>query len=294
MKNNFIKISELKVEFNEISKITNNANKLMKLPQFIQNKIVRAAKKKGTYMGFIVEPYSFFMAYEITDSVVKQFLPENYELAECSLFQDEKLRKCAILGCFNVRTTVFMGMRFELYVIARNKKTNLLSWLICECESDTYNYSPGSGFIPKTLERSVLTTSFEGNLICDIMSINKKTNINFVANLKENNFKKLNQELWIDGNLSVDYSGNLEGKEKSPFGLIFHPGEMKEAKKIKVEDVNINKLNIGFLDETKKPFSICCFPYSQHYLTTIFPLAHTMKDETDLYKKVEEIIEDSN
>ena len=46
-----------------------------------------------SYMGFIVDPYCFFLAYEITDRAKAQaMLPGDYELADTALFEgDEKV-----------------------------------------------------------------------------------------------------------------------------------------------------------------------------------------------------------
>jgi hypothetical protein len=43
-----------------------------------------------------------------------------------------------------------------------------------------------------------------------------------------------------------------------------------------------------------KPFEACCFPFAQHYLTTVFPEGHSMRDENDLYNKINEIINEKN
>ena len=37
------------------------------LPKSIQKKLVNLSSKKSSYMGFVVEPYSTFLCYEIKD-----------------------------------------------------------------------------------------------------------------------------------------------------------------------------------------------------------------------------------
>jgi hypothetical protein len=100
----------------------------------------------------------------------------------------------------------------------------------------------------------------------------------------------LNQNLWIEGNLSIDYSGALENAGNDPFGLVFDPMEMKCAQHVKQDQIQINTLEFGFIKSSMKPFESCCFPFAQHYITTIFPEGHKMKDAQDLRDKMGEIL----
>lgn len=286
----FIKDVENRITPEGIAMISSNAKQLMKLPKFVQQFIINLNSKNNEYMGFVVEPYSFFLAYEITEDLVKGYIPENYELVPISIFDKSPSKLCAIVGCFNVHTSVFWGSRFELYVIAKNKKTNLVSWLICDYESNTFHYDPGKGFLPSTLSKSVFTTSYDGNIICDIESKKSSTKINVIVDVNNHNCINLNQKLWIEGNLSVDYSGELDNKGNDPFGLIFDPMEMKCAQHIKVDEIQIKQLDFGFVKSDMKPYESCCFPFAQHYITTVFPEGNSMKDEQDLYNKIDEII----
>lgn len=286
----FIKYTEKKITPQGIAEISSNAKKLLKLPKFIQKFIIDLNTKNNDYMGFVVEPYSFFLAYEITEDMVKEYLPDNYELVPISIFDRSEKRCCAIIGCFNVHTSVFWGSRFELYIIAKNKKNNLISWLICDYESNTFHYDPGKGFLPETLKKSVFTTSYDGNIICEIESNKSSTKMDIVVDVNNHNCIFLNQKLWIEGNLSIDYSGELENGGNDPFGLIFDPMEMKCAQHIQSDQIQINHLEFGFIKSGMKPYESCCFPFAQHYLTTVFPEGHSMKDENDLNEKIEEII----
>lgn len=286
----FIKNVEERVTPEGIAMIHNNAVKLMKLPKFIQNFIIQLNTKNNQYMGFVVEPYSYFMAYEITYEMVKDYMPEGYELVPISIFDHSEKKLCAIIGCFNIHTSVFWGSRFELYVIAKNKKTNLISWLICDYESNTFHYDPGKGFLPSTLKKTVFTTSYDGSIICDIESKKSNTKIDLDVDVNDYNCINLNQKLWIEGNLSIDYSGELDNKGMDPFGLIFDPMEMKCARHIQVDQININHLEFGFIKPGMKPFEACCFPFAQHYLTTVFPEGHSMKDENDLNQFISELV----
>ncbi|MGL5540353.1 MAG: hypothetical protein ACRDBX_01830 [Erysipelotrichaceae bacterium] len=287
----FIKHTEEIITPSGIAQVSSNARNLMKLPKFAQQFIVDLNSKNSQSMGFVVEPYSFFLAYEISEEMVKEYIPDHYELVPISIFDHSERKFCAILGCFNVHTSVFWGSRFELYIIAKNKKNNLISWLICDYESNTFHYDPGKGFLPDTLSKSVYTTTYDGKIICEIESKKSSTKMDLIVDVNQHNCINLNQKLWIEGNLSIDYSGKLENGGKDPFGLIFDPMEMKCAQHIQPDQMQINHLEFGFIKEGMQPYEACCFPFAQHYLTTVFPEGHSMKDEHDLNKKISEIVQ---
>ena len=286
----FIKDTEKKITPDGIAATFNNAQRLMKLPKFVQNFIVKQNTKTNQYMGFVVEPYSLFLAYEITEELVKNYITDDYELVPISIFDQSDKKLCAIIGCFNVHTSVFWGSRFELYLIAKNKKTNLISWLICDYESNTFHFDPGKGFIPSTLPQSVFTTSYDGKLLCDIKSTKSSNKIDLMVDINQHNCIYLNQRLWIEGNLSIDYAGELDNNGNDPFGLIFDPMEMKCAQHIEVDQLQINHLEFGFINSQMKPYEACCFPFAQHYMTTVFPEENMLKDENDLYAKISQIV----
>jgi len=102
----------------------------------------------------------------------------------------------------------------------------------------------------------------------------------------------LDKQLWIEGNLSVDYSGELGDESSVPFGLIFDPEEMKGTMEIKPDNISIEKLNFGFINKDSTLLEACCFPYAQHFITTTIPKGHEMKNETDLENKIREIAEE--
>lgn len=286
----FIKLTEKLVTPKKVATIFQGAEFLRKLPKFLQKKIMENGAKTEPYISFIVEPYSFFLAYEIIDEKkLEAMLPKDYELVDCSMFDGEKQKKCIIVGAFNVHTSVFWGNRLEIYIIARNKRTGLVSWIIHEYETNTISYDPGRGFIEPGTEHSVLTTSFKGEIILDVESMNHENKIQVNAKLKKASMKKLNKELWIEGNLSVDYGADLSEVQTKPFGLIFDPGEMDEALAINIEDVEIleNTFLKGIID--KVPFEVCCFPYAQHFYTTTIPMEHNIVNENDLENAIVEI-----
>jgi hypothetical protein len=223
----FVKNSENMVSPKEVGNLFQRAEMLRKLPRKFQKFIINKGAQKQPYMGFIVEPYSVFLAYEITDiTAANQYLPPGYELIPCAIFDDTPPRFCAIIGAFNIHTSVFWGNRVELYVIAENKNTGMMSWIICDYESNTISYDPGQGFSGPSTKRSVITTAHSGELIVDVMDENEANKIALVADIKAGKSHPLLQRLWVEGNLSVDYGGDAEDQESDTFGLIFDPQEM--------------------------------------------------------------------
>lgn len=290
----FVKNVENRITPRDIAKLFSNAELLRKLPLFIQHYLVKKGSKDNPYMAFVVEPYSLFLAYEINEDDVKQYIPTDYELLPTSIFENESRKNCAIIGCFNVHTSVFWGSRFELYIIARNKKTNLLSWIICDYESNTINYDPCKGFIGPTLGKCIYTTTHNGNIVCDVVSAKSRNTINLDVDINNTSCIELNKQLWIEGNLSIDYSGELNNKGDDPFGLIFDPAEMNCAQLIDKKSIKINDIEFGFITNDMKPFSVCYFQYAQHYITTVFQKGHELKNENDLENKIEEIVKNNN
>lgn len=286
----YIQNVERRITPAQIATVYQGAQSLLKLPIFIQKKIIQMNSQRQTYMGFVVEPYSTFFAYEINPEMVKGYLPDNYELIPVSLFEDSEKKTLAIVGCFNVRTSVFSGTRFELYIIGRNRQTGLVSWLICDYESNTINYDEEKGFLSPTLSECIYTTSYNADIICKAKSKRTKTAIDFILDIKDFNCIELNKKLWIEGNLSIDYSGVLDNGGNAPFGLIFDPNEMRCAQIIRKNSIKIKEMEFGFISSAMQPYEVCCFQYAQHYLTTMFQSGHEMKDEDDLIKKIHEIV----
>jgi hypothetical protein len=245
-------------------------------------------------MSFIVEPYSVFLAFEVTDiEFAEKYLPSNYSLYPSAMFNDTEKRPCAIISAFNVHTNVFWGNRVEFYLIAENSGTGLLSWIIVEYESNTHSYDPSQGFIGPSTAHSVVTTSYLGEIIVDVASSKSNNSLILTADMKNGVLTELDQRLWVEGNLSVDYGGELQQCTK-PFSLVFDPKEMMQAMKLPLSDILLctNSFGGDFLDP--KPFEVACFPYAQHFVTSSVPTATTMRTADDLEKAVTEINEKMN
>ena len=209
------------------------------------------------------------------------------------MFTDTPYRPCAIISAFNVHTTVFWGNRVEFYLIAENSKTGLLSWIIIEYESNTHSYDPKEGLIGPSTSHSVVTTSYQGEIIVDVASAKSDNNLNLVVDLKNGVLTELDNRLWIEGNLSVDYGGELQQSTK-PFSLIFDPQEMTQALKLPLVDISLctNTFGIGVL--SPMPFEVACFPYAQHFVTTIVPRSTSMRTAEDLEQAVTEFHDKMN
>jgi len=73
----YVKNVEQRIEPKNVSAAFQGAEMLRKLPFFIQKLIMKSVTKKDPYMGFVVEPWSLFLSYEITHKDVEHFLPKN-------------------------------------------------------------------------------------------------------------------------------------------------------------------------------------------------------------------------
>jgi hypothetical protein len=259
---------------------------LRKLPQPLQRYIIERGSRTDPYMSFVVEPYAVFLAFEIVDmEAAARLLPPGYSLHPSAMFRDTPKRPCAILSAFNVHTNVFWGSRVEFYLVAENCETGLLSWIIEEYESNAHSYDPSRGFTLPSTSHSVVTTSYSGEIIVDVASEKSGNGLELLADLTHGVSTELDQRLWVEGNLSVDYGGELQQCTK-PFSLIFDPGEMARALKLSLDCVSLctNTFGRDMLDP--KPFEVAVFPYAQHFVTTSFPTGTSMRTAEDLERAV--------
>lgn len=265
---NFIQKTESLVKPQDITAISflGDFNKL--LPPKTQNKIMEKGSKKIPYMGFIVDPYCLFLAYEITDvAAAETMLPEGYELADTTFFEGGKKTPMVIISAFSARTSAFIGARLEFYIIAREKKTGLLSWIISDYETNTNSHDPKNGFCGYTADPAFLSVTPYGEIIADFRNKQSDKHFSVSADFNKGRMRPLDEELWVEGNLSVDYGGELLNDTSKPFSLIFDPVTMKEAVEIDISDINVvaNTFMNNIIDY-KNPVSAAVFPYSQHFI----------------------------
>ncbi|UCC16319.1 MAG: hypothetical protein JSU58_08090 [Dehalococcoidales bacterium] len=284
----YIKTTEEMVIPAKVAFTTQGSSLLRKLPLRLQRFIVNRGARTNPCMSFVVEPYCMFLAFEIVDTeAAERILPSDYRLFPSAMFNDTPKRPCAIISAFNVHTSVGWGSRVEFYLIAETCKTGLLSWIIVEYESNPHSYDPGEGLIGPSTSHSVVTTSFLGEIIVDVKSAQSDNSLTLVADLKNGVLSALDNRLWIEGNLSVDYGGELKESTK-PFSLIFDPREMEQALKLPLDDISLcsNTFGTGILNSI--PFEAACFPYAQHFVTTIVPRSASMRTAEDLEQAVTE------
>ena len=289
----FTKSTEQLVSPRAVGRLYQRAEMLGRLPVSVQKRIVRRASSDDEFIGFIVEPYAFFLAYEIEDEAAAQTqLPPGYELLPTAMFAGTEPRLCGIVAAFNVHTSVFWGSRVELYLIAENRATGLLSWVIVDYESNTISYDPAQGFSGSSTSHAVVTTTYAGDVVVDVKSERSRNHISTVANLETAAMRPLEQRLWLEGNLSVDYGGRLLDQDSVPFGLLFSPGEVERALHVPLEAVEVEKNTFGERFLASQPFESCCFPFAQHFQTTSFPEPTPVTDREGLERRVRELTPD--
>ncbi|MGL6229246.1 MAG: hypothetical protein ACRC3J_08570 [Culicoidibacterales bacterium] len=240
-------------------------NKL--LPENIQHKIIEKSGTTTPYMGFVVEPYCYFLCYEIIDlEWAERIIPDNFKMVKSQIFEDDEPRYYGIFGCFSVHTSAFWGQRMEFYIIAENKETGLLTWIIADYDTNTISYDKKGGLFESNCDSAIITTDFAGNVIVDVKNLARKRQLTFSSNIENAKMQKLDQRLWIEGNLSIGYGREISHNSPDVFSLTFDPREVERALKVDLSDLEltVNSWYPGLLAE--QPAQLACFPYAQHFL----------------------------
>ncbi|MFD2387030.1 hypothetical protein [Enterococcus rivorum] len=241
-------------------------------------------------MGFVVEPYSVFLCYEIKDlEQAKALIPDNFSLIKTKIFTEDEPKYYMIFTCFNVHSSAFWGTRLEVNIIAENKETGLLSWLIIDYDTNTLSYDKKNGLMESNAEKALVTTDFEGNIIVDIKNSLKKRSLIFDCQMSNSKLEKLDQRLWLEGNLSVGYGKEISLNSSDVFSLKFDPKEVEKGFNIPLEQVNIvkNTWYEGLIDT--EPTMAVYFPYAQHYLSDSPGHFSLPKNELEMVKQVKEL-----
>lgn len=259
------------------------------IPKGIQKKMVEASGKVTPYMGFVVEPYSYFLCYEIDDiQRAKDLLPEGFQLIKTSVFKEDEPKYYGIFGCFNAHTSGFWGMRVESYIIAEDIETGMLTWVILDYDTNTITYDPKTQLSDANASGSLITIDYNGEIIVDIKNKNGRA-IAFTSDVNAGQMTELDQRLWIEGNLSITYSRIKSEERTAPFSLIFDPKEFQKALRIPSSklELAINNWFPGLFKS--EPSELVCFPYAQHFLSDSPGHFSVIKDEAHLLEKVESI-----
>lgn len=259
--------SERLIDPIEVGKVHYLQRWLRKLPKSWQRKIVTNASKKTPKMGFVVEPYAFFLFYEIADiSKVNELLPEGFEVTKSRMFDGDAEKYYGIASIFRLHTGTFWGARSEFYVIAKNTKTGLMSWVILDYVSDTISYDQKHELRSAEAKQAVVTTTCEGKLLADIANMKDGRRVCCEASLKHPRPRKLDEKLWIEGNTSIAYGREIADDGKL-FSLTFMPEEMNEAWEIPLEDVAVKEVSWYPEALGGKLAQVACFPFAQHMLS---------------------------
>ena len=265
-----------------VASLYGRAEMLARMPMSVQRWIVAHAGGEE-YMGFVVEPYAFFLSYEVTDvDAAARLLPPDYRFVPTAMFAGERPRCCAILGAFTVHASVFWGSRVELYLIAENTRTGMLTWVICDYESNTINYDPGEGFSAATTSRAVVTTAHTGDVLVDVRSKERPNHLEVTASVPIGTFTGSTSDCGSRAICPSTTAGRLMHAGSEPFGLIFDPGEMAQALRIPLDAVEVQQNTFGAHFRAAEPFEAACLSYAQHFLTTSYPESRPIHDEEAL------------
>lgn len=265
--------------------------RLKKLPVWLQRKIVTSATKKANKMPFVVEPYCSFLFYEIPDPTkVQKFMPDGFVPAKVAVFEGGPEKYYGIVSMFRIHTSVFWGARAEYYLVAENTATGLLSWVMMDYISDSISYDEKHGLKSPDVKAAVMTTTCEGDFVCDMKSLDGKKKVKCQANLMKAKMKPLNQRLWIEGNTSIAY-GRLAGEvDGDLFSLTFYPEEMKQALEVPLADVAVAEAATAATGRFGAVLErVACFPFAQHMLSDAPGQQTHYGNEAALRKAVEAV-----
>ena len=151
--------------------------------------------------------------------------------------------------------------------------------------SDTISYDEKSGLKSPDAKNVVLTTTCEGDFLCDMTTKDHKKYVKADFNLKNAKMRSLNQRLWIEGNTSIAYGPRAGEPDGDLFSLTFFPEEMNEALDISLKDVKIAEV----ASDTAGKFGaildkVVSFPYAQHMLSDA-PGVHTHYESEQALKE---------
>jgi len=284
----FIRKTESLVKPEDVTAISflGDFNKL--LPKKTQDSIMRRGTQSIPYMGFIVDPYCLFLSYEVKDlEAARALLPPGDSLAETSFCRGDPAYPMVVISAFSARTSAFIGARLEFYLIARNDATGMVSWIILDYETNTNSHDPKRGFTGYSSDPTVFAVDSSGELLVDFAARGGKASFSATADLEAGRPRELETSLWVEGNLSIDYGGELAAPSSTPFGLIFDPDMMRRAMELPVDAVKIrcNGYLAGLIDPLS-PRAALFFPYSQHFVIRQGLSPAELRDEAGLSREM--------
>ena len=260
------------------------------LPAPIMKRLLLRASKKTPFIGFVIEPYSLFLFFKLRDiETAKSMLPDRYELAKTRLFTDDEPEYYMGMGNLGTRASTFWGTRQEVYLIATDKETGLLSFIFIDILSNTIIARPSKGIADPNCKKAVFTTSSKGEVFLDIQENRTGRKFVLTGSIKRGKMRRLDQSLWLMGNTSIGYSKKLANGDDHPFAVIFDPAEVYEGLDIPAEDIRIieNSLFPGLAEPEIS--RVICFPFAQHYIADSPGCYTSVKDREDLISKHNEL-----
>lgn len=237
------------------------------LPGSLFKNVLYKTSKKTPKIGFVIEPYSFFLFYKLKDiERARSMLPERYELIKSRIFADEEPDYFMGMGIFNTRASTFQGSRLESYLIAKDRETELISWIFLDIWSNTLISEPITGISDPNCDPAFITTNSWGDIFIDFKEKKSDRRLSLKGKLAGAKTRPLDQPLWVMGNTSIAHTKELTGDSDEPFAVVFDPAEVREALDVPVEDVDVRVNNMfpGLAEQELD--KVLCFPYSQHYI----------------------------
>jgi hypothetical protein len=282
----FIKGVESLINPMEVSNILFFQKLKRLLPPPIMKQLLFRASKKTPYIGFAIDPYSLFLFFRLSDiEYAESLLPERYELSKTRLFADDEPDYYMGIGNLNTRASTFWGTRQEVYLIATDKKTGLLSFIFIDILSNTIIALPTKGIADPNCARAIFTTNAKGEIFLDIQEDRTNRKLVLTGSIKRGKMRKLHQPLWLMGNTSVGHCKRFTKGEDNPFAVIFDPAEVHEALDIPPEDIRITENNLFPGLAHPEISRVICFPFAQHYIADSPGCYTAVKDRDDLSRK---------
>jgi hypothetical protein len=260
------------------------------LPPPLMRRLLYRAARKTPYIGFVIEPYSLFLFFKLKDiEYAKSMLPDRYELAKTRLFLDDEPDYYMGMGNLGTRASTFWGTRQEVYLIATDRSSGLLSFVFIDILSNTLIALPAKGIADPNCKKALFTTSSKGDVYLDVRENKTNRTFHLTGSIKNGKIKKLDPQLWIMGNTSIGYSKALAQGDDHLFAVIFDPAEVEEALDIPPGDMRI-KENTLFPGLAEPEISrVICFPYAQHYIADSPGCSTPLKNINDLIGKYNEL-----
>ena len=253
------------------------------LPAFVLKRLLFSASRKTPHMGFVIEPYSLFLFFKLKDlERAASMLPDRYELAKTRLFADDEPDYYMGIGNLATRASTFWGNRQESYLIAKDRKTGLLSWIFIGILSDTVIALPTKGIADPNSRNAVFTTTSKGEIIVDFREDRTGRRLSLRGSLRGGTMRELDQPIWVMGNTSIGHSSELAAGDDEPFAVIFDPAEVEQGLDIPPGDIRIEE-NTLFPGLAEPQLSkVVCFPFAQHYMADSPGIRTFVKDRDDL------------